>query len=113
MRIILLSCLIFVGCNTNATKQTSSERFTETDEYMIPDSNKQKYTEFVSKSISGCEDDCYLLFNSIKEEGGRMFGCKKYDLRMRSNRSGMWDSVIPKKDMNSRQLEMVSDFCVE
>jgi len=114
IRSILLISLVVSGCNVKTL--SDSTRFYETDDYIIPDSLKQKYLDFVSTSISGCKDNCRSLFDDIKAEGGRLYGCKKYLLQTKTNLSGNgpWDSVIQKKDMTVQQLESVPfGGCVE
>lgn len=115
---IFLLLLIFLGCDVNIIQ--GKYVIEETTEFFIPDSNKQNYADFVSKSVSGCKDDCSYFLRKVKEEGGKIYGTRIVELRTRSSKItndcdayNCFDSTISKNDMSQDELLLVKDFYVK
>ena len=79
--------------------------------FAIPDSNKQKYADFVSKSISGCKDNCRYLLYDIQKIGGEMFGIKtySYNLFYYKNNERIEKEHVLKSQMNEDELRAVNE----
>lgn len=115
-KLIFLSCVFLVGCDV---KVIDKKYFIdETKEFCIPDSSKQAYADFVSKSVSGCEESCGLFLDQVKEEAGKIYGTRVVELKTRTygssencNSPNCFDSTIERKDMTDEEFELVKNFC--
>lgn len=115
---IFLSFVFLLGCNAKVVQEKYFVK--ETDEFYIPDSNKQKYADFVSKSVSGCQEDCRWFLDDVKEEAGKIYGTRIAELRIRSSKyssgcggEGCFDSVISKDEMTPDELLLVKEYVVK
>lgn len=115
--LIFLFGLFLIGCEEYANKTFIVKH---TEEYFIPDSNKQKYADFVSRSVSGCEESCSYFLDDVKKEGGRIYGIEYVNIVVRSEANKhcnasllCFDSVLKKSELSSVQIEMANNFLLK
>jgi hypothetical protein len=118
-KFVFLFGLLLVGCNEG---QYSNKSFIieHTEEYFIPDSNKQKYSEFVSKSVSGCEEDCRYFLDDVRIEAGKIYGIEIVEVKVRTEKyhdcdmsRNCFDSVLLKNELNDEQIEATKNYFVK
>ena len=80
--LLLLFVFVLVGCQrVEYNKNDCGIDFSELSEVNIPDTNKQKYSEFITKSMSSCQKDCKGLLWSLENTAGELYGEPIYLLR--------------------------------
>jgi hypothetical protein len=109
-RLLVFLPVLFIGCSSEYGIEIN---YQETYNYFIPDSNKEKYADFVSKSISGCLKDCDALNWHTKKTGGELYGSRRY---MIQEYFGPWydrkivTNELAVEEMNERQLEYFKKY---
>jgi len=118
-RLFFIFGIVLVGCNDGEYKNKSFI-INHTEKYFIPDSNKQKYSDFVSKSVSGCQEDCVYYLRNVEKAGGKIFGIEIVELKVRSKikskcnaTSNCFDSVLLKNELNDEQNTAVKNYFVK
>lgn len=118
-RLIFLFGIVLVGCNEGDYKNKSFI-IDHTETYFIPDSNKQKYADFVSKSVSGCHEDCRWFLDDVRIDGGKIYGVEIVQVLVRrqeysecNRTSNCFDSVLFKNELNGEQNEAVKNYFVK
>lgn len=118
-RLIFIFGIVLVGCNEG---EYSNKSFiiNHTEKYFIPDSNKQKFSDFVSKSVSGCQEDCVYYLRNVEKAGGKIFGIEIVELKVRkqeltkcNSSINCFDSVLFKNELNDEQNEAVKNYFVK
>lgn len=81
--------------------------------YFIPDSNKEKYSDFVSKSVSSCLSKCDDLYWRTKQTAGELYGSRRYNVTeyygLYFNRK-IVTKELAVEEMNERQLEYFKKY---
>ena len=80
--LILLFVFVLVGCQrVEYNKNNCGISFEELSERNIPDTSKQKYSEFITKSMSSCKEDCKGLLWSLENTADDLYGEPVYIIR--------------------------------
>lgn len=111
--LVVLLPILFIGCSDQREFSYMDIDDHGTYNYFIPDSNKEKYSDFVSKSISGCKDKCPSLLFGIEQTGGEMYGSRRYHVTEYYgpffNRK-IVTKELAVEEMNERQLEYFKKY---
>lgn len=118
-KIVFILGMFLIGCNEDDYKNKSFI-IDHTETYFIPDSNKQKYSDFVSKSVSGCEEDCRYFLDDVRIEAGKIYGIEIVEVKVRSGKyidcdmsRNCFDSVLLKNELNNEQIEATKNYFVK
>lgn len=118
-KIAFLFGILLTGCNDGDYKNKSFI-VDHKEEYFIPDSNKQKYADFVSKSVSGCEENCRYFLDDVRIEAGKIYGIEIVEVKVRREKysscdmnRNCFDSVLLKNELNDEQIEATKNYFVK
>lgn len=117
-KFLFLSAIVLIGCQQ---EEYINKKYIvhHTETYFIPDSNKQKYAEFVSKALSGCKEDCRWYMEDVVTEGGKLYGIEIVEVKVRRERyngcnsSNCFDSILLKSELNDEQNEATKNYFVK
>jgi hypothetical protein len=118
-RILFLFGLVLVGCD-EGKYSNKSFIIDHTETYFIPDSNKQKYADFVSKSTSGCDEDCRWYLEDVVKEGGKIYGTEIVNVKVRRHENSKcnrtrncFDSVLLKSELTDEMIETTKNYFIK
>lgn len=111
--LVVLLPILFIGCSDQREFSYMDIDDHGTYNYFIPDSNKEKYSEFVSRSVSSCLSACDDLYWRTKQTGGELYGNRRYTVV--EYYGSVFDRKIITKElaveeMNERQLEYFKKY---
>lgn len=72
---LILASMIFVGCQ--AVERVPEMKIANNN-FFIPDSNKQKYVDFISNATKSCQKDCDDAISEANRVAGPLFGEQQY-----------------------------------
>lgn len=99
---LIFVSLIFVGCQV---KEQEPKIEIANGHFFIPDSNKQKYAEFVSSVTKSCQEDCDDAISKAENVAGNLFGEQQYIIWYYPNGDIEYVYVSPSQ-MTEKQLEL-------
>lgn len=79
--IVLSASVLLIGCQRVDINPKCTFKIYESGDFYIPDSNVQKYSDAISKSMTGCGEDCRRLLNDLKETYGVLYGEPIYTIQ--------------------------------
>lgn len=99
---LILVSMIFVGCQ--AVERVPEMKIANND-FFIPDSNKQKYADFISTATKSCQKDCDDAISEAKRVAGPLFGEQQYVIFYHTGDGIQYVYVSPSQ-MTENQLEL-------
>jgi hypothetical protein len=100
---LVISSIVFVGCQNTVQIREDYGQFS------IPDSNKQKAADFISKATQGCQRDCRRAIFTAQYVAEKTFGEQNYKFDVCS--SGHCREIsIPVSKMNEQQLKLYNEY---
>jgi hypothetical protein len=100
--LLVLSSIVFVGCQTTQREPTIE---LASYAYFIPDSNKQKFSEFVINATKSCQEDCDDAIDKARNVANDLFGEQQYLIRYYTGANITHIYVSPSQ-MTENQLEL-------
>lgn len=100
---LIFVSLIFVGCQV---KEQEPEIKIASGHFFIPDSNKQKYADFISNATKSCQKDCDDAISEANRVAGPLFGEQQYSIRYYWPNGNIEHIYVSPSQMTEKQLKL-------
>lgn len=105
-KLILLLSIFLVGCNETPTDRVIKYDLVPTWMYTIPEENKIKYSEFVSKSLSSATiyEDADDFVKEVENVANKLYGKPVYGLHEVDKDNWLYETNRSKMTEKERQI---------
>lgn len=100
---LILASMIFVGCQ--AVERVPEMKIANNN-FFIPDSNKQKYVDFISNATKSCQKDCDDAISEAKRVVDPLFGEQQYSIRYYWPNGNIEHIYVSPSQMTEKQLKL-------